>query len=146
MTGAYLTGNVLQVYRPNDGYYDINLTTGAQTKTMDVQMEDSWGWHLTDQYILESPLLFNRPEQRLEISAGPHSMLLYDGETWKSVTLPAEIAQISGTNRLFPNCVTSDRVIFTFDDYDNYKTNWYYLILDQENPELVPMCSIEFDI
>ena len=46
----------------------------------------------------------------------------------------------------FPNCVTSDRVIFTFDDYDNYKTNWYYLILDQENPELVPMCSIEFDI
>lgn len=44
MTGAYLTGNVLQVYRPNDGTYDINLTTGAQTKTMDVQMEDSWGW------------------------------------------------------------------------------------------------------
>lgn len=73
-------------------------------------------------------------------------MLLYDGETWKSVTLPAEIAQISGTNRLFPKCVTSDRVVFTFDDYTNNKTNWYYLILDQENPELVPMCLMKFDI
>ena len=108
-------------------------------------MEDSWGWHLTDQYILESPLLFNRPEQRLEIPAGPHSMLLYDGETWKSVTLPAEIAQISGTN-LFPNCVTSDRVIFTFENYINHEVNWYYLILGQENPELVPMCSMKFDM
>ena len=65
MAGAYLTGDILQVYRPNDGYYDINLATGEQTKTMDVQMEDGWGWHLTDQYILESPLLFNRPEQQL---------------------------------------------------------------------------------
>ena len=143
MTGAYLTGDILQVYRPNDGYYDINLITGVQTKTMDAQMEDSWGWHLTDQYILESPVLFNRPEQRLEIQAGPHSMLLYDGETWKPVTLPEEIAQISGTNRLFPNCVTSDRVIFTLEDHANCKLSLYYLTLVQENPEIVFMCSMQ---
>lgn len=145
MAGAYLTGDVLQVYRPNDGYYDINLTTGAQTKTMDAQMEDSWGWHLTDQYILESPVLFNRPGQRLELQAGPHSMLLYNGEAWKPVTLPEEITHISGAACLVPNAVTSDRVIFTLDDSKNHKTSWYHLMLHQENPELVFQCSLAWE-
>ncbi len=114
MAGAYLTGDILQVYRPNDGYYDINLATGEQTKTMDVQMEDGWGWHLTDQYILESPLLFNRPEQQLEMKDGPHAMLFYDGESWNPVTLPKELTQATGAPGLLPGSCLRPRFLLHF--------------------------------
>ena len=141
MTGAYLTGDVLQVYRPNDGYYDINLATGEQTKTMEAQMEDSWGWRLTNQYILESPILFNRPEQRLELDPGPHTMLLYDGESWKPVILPEEVAQTSGSNSLVPNAVASDRVFFTLYNSEDRETDWYQLMLNEDEPKLTFLTS-----
>lgn len=144
MTGAYLTGDILQVYRPNDGYYDVNLATGEQIKTMDVQMENSWGWHLTEQYILESPVLFNRPAQRLELDAGPHTMLLYDGATWKPVSLPEEVTKASGTNYLIPNAVTSDRVFFTLASAEGRETRWYQLILNENEPQLVFLTSTSF--
>lgn len=141
MTGAYLKGDILQVYRPNDGYYDINLATGEQTKTMDARMEDSWGWHLTDQYILESPILFNRPAQGLELDPGPHTMLLYDGESWKPVTLPEEVSQISGTRYLIPKAITSDRVFFTLDSSEDRETRRYQMMLNEDEPKLTFLTS-----
>jgi hypothetical protein len=129
------------VYRPNDGYYDINLATGEQTKTMEAQMEDSWGWRLTNQYILESPILFNRPEQRLELDPGPHTMLLYDGESWKPVILPEEVAQTSGSNSLVPNAVASDRVFFTLYNSEDRETDWYQLMLNEDEPKLTFLTS-----
>ena len=145
MTGAYLKGDILQVYRPNDGYYDINLATGEQTKTMDAQMENSWGWHLTDQYILESPILFNRPAQGLELDPGPHTMLLYDGESWKPVTLPEEVSQISGTRYLSPKAVTSDRVFFTLDSSEGRETRWYQMMLNEDEPKLTFLTSTSWE-
>lgn len=145
MAGAYLTGDILQVYRPNDGYYDINLATGEQTKTMDVQMEDGWGWHLTDQYILESPLLFNRPEQQLEMKDGPHAMLFYDGESWNPVTLPKELTQATGAPWLTPLAVSSDRVFFTFSDVSNPgHTRLYQLLLNEEAYQLTFLTSYDW--
>lgn len=145
MAGAYLTGDILQVYRPNDGYYDINLATGEQTKTMDVQMEDGWGWHLTDQYILESPLLFNRPELQLELKAGPHAMRFYNGETWSTVTLPEELTQATGTSYLLPRAVASDRIFFTFSDASNPRQiRLYQLLLNDEAHQLTFLTSYEW--
>lgn len=141
MTGAYLKGDILQVYRPNDGYYDINLATGEQTKTMDAQMEDSWSWHLTDQYILESPILFNHPAQGPELDPGPHTMLLYDGESWKPVTLPEEVSQISGTTHLVPQAVASDRVFFTVANSGERETRWYQMMLNEDEPKLTFLTS-----
>ena len=145
MAGAYLTGDILQVYRPNDGYYDINLVTGSQSKTMEAQMKDSWGWRLTDQYILESPILFNRPSQHLELGDGPHNMLLYDGKFWKSVALPEEVAQTSGTNYLVPKAVASDRVFFTLYNPDDYETRWYQLVLNEDKPTLTFLTSTSWE-
>ncbi len=145
MTGAYLKGDILQVYRPNDGYYDINLATGEQIKTMDAQMENSWGWRLTDRYILESPILFNRPAQGLELDPGPHTMLLYDGESWKPVTLPEEVSQISGTTYLVPKAVASDRVFFTIDSSKNYETHWDQMLLNEDEPKRTFLTSTSWE-
>ena len=78
MVGAYLQGTTFQAYLPNDGYYDVDLATGERVKTMDVRMADSWGWHLTEQYILESPLLKRQPESPPELGE-KFGMELYDG-------------------------------------------------------------------
>ncbi len=59
-TGSYLSGEVLRIYRPGDGYYDVNLATGQETKALDSQLEDAWGWQLTERYAVESTLL-SRP-------------------------------------------------------------------------------------
>ena len=141
MTGAYLKGDILQVYRPNDGYYDINLATGEQTKTMDAQMEDSWSWRLTDRYILESPILFNHPAQGPELDPGPHTMLLYDGKSWKPVTLPEEVSQISGTTYLVPQAVASDRVFFTVANSERREMRWYQMMLNEDEPKLTFLTS-----
>jgi hypothetical protein len=112
---------------------------------MDVQMEDGWGWHLTDQYILESPLLFNRPEQQLEMKDGPHAMLFYDGESWNPVTLPKELTQATGAPWLTPLAVASDRVFFTFSDVSNPgHTRLYQLLLNEEAYQLTFLTSYDW--
>lgn len=60
-TGSYLSGETLRIYRPGDGYYDVNLTTGQETKALDAQLENAWGWQLTEQYAVESTLLSRSP-------------------------------------------------------------------------------------
>ena len=136
MVGAYLQGTTFQAYLPNDGYYDVDLATGERVKTMDVRMADSWGWHLTEQYILESPLLKRQPESPPELGEGPHGMELYDGETWRPVKLPEELEQAQGTPELLPEALTSDRIFLTWPDNENKVSRLYQILLGDGDLEM----------
>ena len=136
MVGAYLQGTTFQAYLPNDGYYDVDLATGERVKTMDVRMADSWGWHLTEQYILESPLLKRQPESPPELGEGPHGMELYDGETWRPVKLPEELEQAQGTPELLPVALASDRIFLTWQDYENRANRLYQILLGDGDLEM----------
>ncbi|MFR8335048.1 MAG: hypothetical protein ACLU9S_23980 [Oscillospiraceae bacterium] len=92
-TGSYLSGETLRIYRPGDGYYDVNLTTGQETKALDAQLENAWGWQLTEQYAVESTLLSRPLAHQEEPVDRVQAMTLYDGEQWRPVSLPEELAQ-----------------------------------------------------
>ena len=68
-------------------------------------------------------------------------MLLYDGESWKPVILPEEVAQTSGSNSLVPNAVASDRVFFTLYNSEDRETDWYQLMLNEDEPKLTFLTS-----
>ena len=103
---------------------------------MDVRMADSWGWHLTEQYILESPLLKRQPESPPELGEGPHGMELYDGETWRPVKLPEELEQAQGTPELLPVALASDRIFLTWQDYENRANRLYQILLGDGDLEM----------
>lgn len=111
-TGSYLSGEVLRIYRPGDGYYDVNLATGQETKALDSQLEDAWGWQLTERYAVESTLL-SRPlaHQKATVDR-EQAMTLYDGERWRPVALPEELARGPLFQNLRPVAVTSEGIFF----------------------------------
>lgn len=111
-TGSYLSGEVLRIYRPGDGYYDVNLATGQETKALDSQLEDAWGWQLTERYAVESTLL-SRPlaHQKAPVDR-EQAMTLYDGERWRPVALPEELARGPLFQNLRPVAVTSEGIFF----------------------------------
>lgn len=111
-TGSYLSGEILRIYRPGDGYYDVNLTTGQETKAMEAQLEDAWGWQLTEQYAVESTLLSRPLAHQKDPVDREQAMTLYDGESWRPVALPEELARGPLFQNLRPVAVTSDRIFF----------------------------------
>ncbi len=111
-TGSYLSGEVLRIYRPGDGYYDVNLTTGQETKAMEAQLEDAWGWQLTEQYAVESTLLSRPLAHQKDPVDREQAMTLYDGESWRPVSLPEELARGPLFQNLRPVAVTPDRIFF----------------------------------
>lgn len=111
-TGSYLSGETLRIYRPGDGYYDVNLTTGQETKALDAQLENAWGWQLTEQYAVESTLLSRPLAHQEEPVDRIQAMTLYDGEQWRPVSLPEELAQGPLLQTLRPVAVASDRIFF----------------------------------
>lgn len=111
-TGSYLSGETLRIYRPGDGYYDVNLTTGQETKALDAQSENAWGWQLTEQYTVESTLLSRPLAHQEEPVDRVQAMTLYDGEQWRPVSLPEELAQGPLLQTLRPVAVASDRIFF----------------------------------
>lgn len=111
-TGARLTGQTLRLYRQGDGYYDVDLTTGAETKVVDAQLEDAWGWQLTERYAVESTLLSRPLALQTEPVDREQAMTLYDGERWRPVTLPEELARGALFQNLRPVAVTSQQIFF----------------------------------
>ena len=61
--------------------------------------------------------------------------------SWKPVILPEEVAQTSGSNYLVPNAVASDRVFFTLYNSEDRETDWYQLMLNEDEPKLTFLTS-----
>lgn len=104
--GCYLSGNVLRVFRPNDGYYDIDLTTGKEVKLCDAQLENSEGIILLPNCVVESNLLKSTQEPR---PAG--EMQIFDGESWRTVTLPGELLEPQPDTFVTVEAISSDTII-----------------------------------
>jgi len=106
MEGAYLYGNTLRVFRPNDGYYDVDLTTREEMRLASARMENSKAAVILPNCILESTLLNNSAD----IPAVTHKMELFDGRKWREVTLPEELMNVETGRTLIIESVNSDSI------------------------------------
>ncbi len=107
--GSYLSDSTLRCFRQNDGYYDIDLTTGDEIRLMDARLENSYCTAILPNCILESTLLY--PESVDSRTDGkPHCMEIFDGESWHSVDLPLELKNAPKNTFLSVRAVTSDGI------------------------------------
>ena len=77
--GEYLSGNTLRLYRENDGYYDLDLTTRQETFVAPPGMADANSTIYLPNCILES---------------NSERWLLFDGETWREIHIPEEYQDV----------------------------------------------------
>ncbi len=116
--GGYLRGSILRCYRPNDGYYDVDLVTGKETKLADTQLQNAHAFILQPNCILESELF--RPGMTLglgereprEEGAVP-AVRFFDGQTWHTVALPEDILNLPTNRSMGVVALTSDCIIFS---------------------------------
>ena len=106
MEGSYLYGSTLRVFRPNDGYYDVDLTTREEVRLASARMENSKAAVILPNCILESTLLNNSAD----IPAVTHKMELFDGRKWREVTLPEELMNVETGRTLIIESVNSDSI------------------------------------
>ena len=127
VNGAYLSGNTLRDFRPNDGYYDVNLTTREEVFLAPAQLENSEADILLPNCIIETTLL-----AKGDPGDAGHRMCIFDGEKWREVTLPEElvhtdknISQVSTGYTVCSDCI----LLFSQDQTDGYATNVYRIPL-----------------
>ena len=130
---SYLSGNEFIYFKQNEGFYQIDLTTGEEKLVSENQLKDSTGHVLTDQYMAES-------DWCLGYTSDNPTLKFYNGNTWKDVKLPEEAKNPEAS--FYPVAVASDRIFFR--SYYSYnregKTRLYYFLLEEESPELI-FCS-----
>lgn len=141
--GAYVSGNVVRQFRENEGYFDVDLTTGEEVKLAPPQMEGSKAYIVLPNCILESTL--NNVENRTAEQA--HRMVLFDGERWREVELPEELKCTGPEYRTFIKAVTSEMVIVRMIDHKKYSgsgiASYYGIDLTQENLKLEFIADID---
>lgn len=135
LNGAYLTGDRLLHFVPDDGYYETDLKTEKSQKRMDAQLTNSRAYHLTEQYIVETNLYAQNTQ-------GTPEMSFYDGANWHTVVLPAELTTEQGIS-LWPVAVATDRIFFSA-DVVNGVYNLYYMLLESEEPILTLCGELEY--
>ena len=95
--GGYLSGNILRIYKTDDGYYDLDLLTGAETRLADAQLTNASARIIQPNCIIE----WNDQQMRL-----------FDGQQWREITLPAEVLSSMEDYSLWPMALCSDRILF----------------------------------
>ncbi len=135
--GGYLCGNILRCYRTNDGYYDVDLVTGEETKLVDAQLENAHVFILQPNCILESELFrpgisFGGKEPREE-GVTP-SLRFFDGQVWHTVALPEDILNLPTNRYMGVVALTSDRIIFSTNPDGTQR--FYQMHLDAEEFQL----------
>ena len=128
-TGKYLSGNILRIFRPGDGYYDVNLETGEEVWIAENQLSGSDATILLPNCIIETTLV-----KFLENKKAPdekHAMRLFDGERWNTVILPEVLLNANNFAYAAPIAVTSDRIIFRVSE-DGQNSRIYCIMLGQE--------------
>lgn len=135
---AYLSGGILRFFRVNDGYCDRNIKTGEEVKLADAQLANSFASIVLPNCILESTLMDYLAENSGNYyeEGMRHTLRLFDGEAWRDVTLPEELANANALTFLKVHCVASDCVILLSRDLSTYKadrvTNYYRIDLDAD--------------
>ena len=125
--GAYLQGDELRRFVPDDGYYTTNLTGNTSEKTMDAQLTGSVAYYLTGQYIVETNLMFQAMPEEPE-------MRLYDGNSWHEVKLPDDLPL--SEDMAYPILsISSDCIFFGASEKTSIKL--YYINLDKSEYEAI---------
>ncbi len=135
MSGSYLSGNTLRVFRANDGYYDIDLTTREEVLLTPARLENSFAQILLPNCILEHTL-YKIPGQKVREEGAEgttHKMEMFDGETWRTVKMPEELVNAKATEYLYVLSATSDGIIVVCQDTaDRYCMSIYRIPLGAE--------------
>ena len=105
-TACYLSGDILRIFRPNDGYYDVNLATGEEVFVCKAQLENSVVAMPLPNCIIETTI-----GSELHPEGEPHAMAFFDGESWHNLSLPEELTSFTGRTNLALCSVTSDSVM-----------------------------------
>jgi hypothetical protein len=126
LAGAYLFGNTLRIFKPGNGYYDVDLTTREEAFLAPAQMKNSKAMILQPNCIIETTLL----SQEYPGTAG-HQMRLFDGEKWRTVCLPEELkhsaSQIWSTGNGY--AVNSDSIFVYVVNRADYTADLYRIPL-----------------
>ena len=127
--GDYLSGSILRQFRSNEGYYDINLETGEEVHLADAQLKNSQSFIVLPNCIIETTLGSENHQE-----GDTHAMMLFDGESWRTVTLPEELTQSYTLDMPFEmGVVTSDRIfIMVYDSMYYDRCNMYQIMLGEE--------------
>ena len=107
-TACYLSGDILRIFRPNDGYYDVNLTTGEEVFVCKAQLENSVVSMPLPNCIIETTLWSkDHPKEQ------PHKLVFFDGQQWHDLTLPEEMRVTAEESGLLLCSVGSDRILIS---------------------------------
>lgn len=101
LMNAYLSGDTLRYFKTGDGYYDRNIVTGEEIKLDDPYMEGGYGTVIAPNCILEAHI--NSSEK--------NRFALFDGKTWRDISLPKEVEGPGGYNPAVL-ALTSDSILF----------------------------------
>ena len=134
--GAYLSSNTLRQFRPNDGYYDIDLTTREEVFLAPAQLQDSKADIALPNCIIESTL-YNGEDWMAD---KPHEMRLFDGQKWREVSLPEELANRENGCSNLTVSVCSDSILFHF--WGENSTRVLYRIPLTENELKAELCAV----
>lgn len=142
--GSYLSGDTMRVFRPNDGYYDIELKTRQEVRLGDSQLTNSYAYIVAPNCILESSLI-GLASRQLRADTETHRMKMFDGENWTDIRLPEDLVHASDSVVLIPVGITSDRVILMCSDTADRISGervLYQILLECEDPALTQMGTI----
>lgn len=131
--GPYLSGHILLMFSPNDGYYTLNLATGERRKAEECRLKDSWGFVLEPNCIIETTLPV--AAEGMASHGNGCAMTLYDGTAWREVSLPEELGDMNANGYLEPLALASDRILFGLQTAETCRI--YQLLLDADSLALM---------
>ena len=109
--GAYLDGDSLYHFHPNDGFYYRDLSTGKEAKLADAAYTDSYGFCIDGSLMLEMTMGVPGTDGTAETV----QLRYFDGTDWHEPDVP----DTWGTNDWFSLIAAgSDRIFFTVRDRD----------------------------
>ena len=128
-TGGYLSGNLLRFFRPNDGYYDADLETGEEIRIANCQLTNSSASILLPNCVIETDIAIQNNSET------QNTMCLFDGESWRYIQLPEELAYPQEGVRFEAVGISSDSVFFRYRDLRRFY-HLYRIDLTQETLSL----------
>ena len=142
-TACYLYGDILRVFRPNDGYYDVNLTTGEEVFVCKAQLENSVVSMPLPNCIIETTLWSeDHPKEQ------HHKLVFFDGQQWHDLALPEELQLPVEESYLNMCSVGSDSIIISvqqhvIEEEVHYRDYMMFKISIEEDPAIEYLTTIK---
>ncbi|MBE6946159.1 MAG: hypothetical protein E7459_08745 [Ruminococcaceae bacterium] len=113
--GAYLSEDILWFFRPGEGYFSANLTTGEETMLAENRLDTSVAYIVLPNCILESNLI-GRNSATLRENSSSGELHFFNGQEWQTVALPDELQDLGENGYLEVLTVASDRILFLLNE------------------------------